>query len=112
MEKQFSVALFEYEILRALSQSWNIFKVFWVTRFFYKQNFYKQSQAEIGKNQGKAKQHPETELLLFGNYLLSTSTLSSKNNRRHSKNVQKKPARLFKRGFMINDNKNEAENEK
>ena len=32
------------------------------TRFFYKQSFYKQHQAEIGKkDQVKAKQHPEAE---------------------------------------------------
>ena len=30
-------------------------------RFFYKQHFYKQRQAEIG-NQARAKQHPEAEL--------------------------------------------------
>ena len=30
--------------------------------FFYKQHFFKQRQAEIGKNQAKAKQHPEAEL--------------------------------------------------
>ena len=73
------------------------------TFFLYKQHFYKQRQAEIGKDQAKAKQHPETELLLFENYLLSTPTLSSKNNRRYSKNVQK---------TSTPDNKNEAETEK
>ena len=54
-------------------------------------HFYKQRQAQIDKNkakakpgpnwqknQAKAKQHPEAELLLFQNYLLSSSTLSSK----------------------------------
>ena len=35
--------------------------------------------------QAKAKQHPETELLLFENYSLLSSKLSSKNSRRHSK---------------------------
>ena len=47
---------------------------------------------ELAKNQAKAKQHPEAERLLFENYLLSSSTLSSKKhskNTRHSKNVQK-----------------------
>ena len=44
--------------------------------FLYKQHFYKQHQTEIGKkNQAKAKQHPEAELLLFENSLLSSSTL-------------------------------------
>ena len=52
--------------------------------------FYKQPQAVPGKkNQGKAKQHPEAELLVFENYSFSSSTLSSKNNKRHSKNVPK-----------------------
>ena len=55
------------------------------TRIFHKQYFYKQRQPETGKNQAKAKQHPEAELLLFENYLLSSSKLSSKNNRRYSK---------------------------
>ena len=31
--------------------------------FFYKQNFYKERQAGIGKKLAKAKQHPEAELL-------------------------------------------------
>ena len=41
------------------------------------------------KKQAKAKQHPEVELVLFENYSLSWSTLSTKNNRKYSKNVQK-----------------------
>ena len=43
-----------------------------ITRVFYKQDFYKQRQAEISKNQTKAKQHPKAE-----NYSSSLSTLSS-----------------------------------
>ena len=35
---------------------------------FYKQHFYKQRQADIGKNQANVKQNPEAELLLFKNY--------------------------------------------
>ena len=46
----------------------------------------------LAKNQAKAKQHTEAELLLFENYSLSSSTLSSKSNRRYSKNVQKTSA--------------------
>ena len=57
---------------------------------FYKKHFYKQRQAEIGKYQEKAKQHPEAELLRFENYSLSPSTLPSKNNRRYSKKFTKK----------------------
>ena len=52
------------------------------------------------KNQAKAKQHPEAELLPLKNYSLSSSTLSPKNNKRYSC------------GYMINDNENEVENEK
>ena len=68
-----------------------IFRVFQVFEyaahaFLYKQNFYWKKQAEIDqKNQAKAKLHNETELLLFENYLLSSSTLSSKNFRAYSK---------------------------
>ena len=55
--------------------------------FFYKQHFYKQRQAKIGKKskQAKAKQNFEGELLRFENYSLFSSTLSSENNWRHSK---------------------------
>ena len=52
--------------------------------FFYRQHFYRQHQAETGKNLN-AKQHPEAELLLFENYSHSSSMFSSKNNRTHSK---------------------------
>ena len=64
---------------------------------FCKQHFYKQGQTEIGKNQAKAKQHPEDELLLFKNYSLSSSTLSSKNKRRYSKKCTKTRASLLMR---------------
>ena len=78
------------------------------------------------KIQVKAKQHPRVELSQFENYSLFSSLLSSKNNIRYSKNVQKtstciqmcvqtvykKQVRVFKWGYVINDNKNEAENEK
>ena len=39
----------------------------------------------MAKNQAKAKQHPEPKIFLFENYLLSSSMLSFKNNRRYSK---------------------------
>ena len=47
------------------------------------------------KNWAKAKQHPEAELLLFENYLLSSSMLSSRNNRAYSKECAKKKVCLF-----------------
>ena len=46
--------------------------------------FVSNARLKLAKNQAKAKQHPEAELLLFENYSLSSSTLSTKNNRRHS----------------------------
>ena len=46
---------------------------------------------KFAKNQAKAKQHPEGELLLLRHYLPSSSTLSSKNN----KNVQKTSTSVF-----------------
>ena len=47
---------------------------------FFISNTFKSNQTETGKNQANAKQHPETELLLFENYSHSLSVLSSKNN--------------------------------
>ena len=44
---------------------------------------------KLGKNQAKAKQHPEAELSLFENYSLSSSMLSSKNRRKYSKKSTK-----------------------
>ena len=72
----------------------------------YKQHFYKQRQAEMSKNQAKAKQHLEAEHLLFEN-----SSITSNNNRRYSKKFTKKQIRSFKRTCIIRDNENEAENE-
>ena len=51
----------------------------WNTRFFISKIFI----SKFTKNQAK------TELLVFENYLLSLSTLSSKNNRRYSKKWSK-----------------------
>ena len=83
-----------------------IFRVFQVFEyaayaFLYKQHFYKQHQIETGKkNWARAKQHPEAELFLFKNYLLSSSTLSSKNKRAYSKKCAKKQVCLF---FYFNE---------
>ena len=40
---------------------------------------------KLAKNQAKAEQHHETELLLIENYSLSSFILSSKTNMRYSK---------------------------
>ena len=72
------------------------------TRFlFYKQHFYKQCQAEIGKSQAKAKQQPETKLLLLENYSLSSSALSYKNNRRYSKKCTKNMCVCFNEVILL-----------
>ena len=66
----------------------------------------------MAKNQTKAKQHPEAELLLFGNYSHSLSTLSSKNNKIYPKNKQKEQVCLHSWDYSINHNENEDEDEK
>ena len=38
---------------------------------FYKQHFISNTRLKLAKNQAKAKQHPEAEVLLFENYSLS-----------------------------------------
>ena len=68
------------------------------------------ARLKLAKNQAKAEQHFETELLLFENYLLSSSKLPSKINRRYSKKYTKNKCVCFNE--VINGNKNEAENEK
>ena len=46
--------------------------------FFYISNpFISHTRLKLAKNQVKAKQHPEARLLLFENYSLASSTLSS-----------------------------------
>ena len=72
--------------------------------------FISNTRLKLTKNQAKSKQHPEAKLLLFENYSLSSSILSSKNNWRFSK-MYKKQVRLFKRGYMSNHIEHEAENE-
>ena len=53
--------------------------------FFISSTFVSNARLKLAKNKANAKQHPETELLLFENYSHSSSTLSSKNNRTYSK---------------------------
>ena len=67
---------------------------------------------KLVKNQAKTKQHHEAELLVFENCSISSTALSSKNNFGEiTKKVQKK-VRLFMWGYIINENKDDAENEK
>ena len=62
-----------------------LFKIF-QSRFFISNTFTSNTRLKSTNNQAEAKQHPEAELLLFENYSLSSSTLSSKNNRDILKN--------------------------
>ena len=64
------------------------------------------------KNQPKTKQQREAEFWLFENNSPSSSTLSFKNDRRFSKNVQENKYICLDEVIMINDNENETESEK
>ena len=59
------------------------------TLFFRSSTFISNTRLKLSKNQAKTKQHPEAELKLFENYLLSSSILSSKINSRYSKKFTK-----------------------
>ena len=52
--------------------------------FFISNTFISNGRLKLAKNEANAKQHTEAELLLFGNYSHSSSTLSFKNNRTYS----------------------------
>ena len=57
--------------------------------------FISNARLKFAKNQAKAKEHPQAELLLFDNYSLSPSRLSSKNNRRYSEKYTKNKCVCF-----------------
>ena len=63
--------------------------MFEIQAFFVSYTFISNAWLKLVKIQAKAKQHSETELLLFENYLLFSSTLSTKMIRDIPKNVQK-----------------------
>ena len=56
-----------------------------VRAFLMSNIFIGNARLKFAKNQAHAKQHTEVELLLFENYLHSSSTLSNKSNRTYSK---------------------------
>ena len=56
-----------------MNEKWN-FTLFFISN----------ARLKLGKNQAKAKQHSEAERMLFKNYSLYLSTLSSKNSMRYS----------------------------
>ena len=68
--------------------------------FFISNTFINNFKLKLAKNQAKAKQHPEAELLLFENYSLLSSKLSSKNSRRYSKKYTKTSASVLMRLLM------------
>ena len=75
--------------------------------FSISNTFISNTRLRLAKNQAKAKKHLKAELLLFENY----SPFSFKNNRRYSKKCTKNKYTCL-RGYMTNDNYDEAENEK
>ena len=56
---------------------------------FISNTFINNDRLKLAKNKAKAKQHPQAELLLFENYSLSSSRVSSKSNSRYSKKCTK-----------------------
>ena len=60
-----------------------------IQAFFIRNTFISNARLKMAKNWAKAKQHPEAELSPFENYSLSSSTLSTKTNKRYSKKCTK-----------------------
>ena len=60
-----------------------------LARFFINNIFIRNAKMKFPKNQAKAKENPEAELLLLRNYSLSSSTLSFKSNKRYSETCGK-----------------------
>ena len=57
--------------------------------------FISNARLKLAKNQANAKQHLEADFLLFENYLFTSFTLSSKNNRTCSEKEAKAQVRLL-----------------
>ena len=57
--------------------------------FFISNTFISNDRLKLAKKQAKAKQHVEAQFLLLENYVHSSSTLSSKDNKRYSKKCAK-----------------------
>ena len=62
----------------------NTDKVEGIHAFLISNTFISNARLKFAKNQAKAKQHSEAELLLFENYSLSSFMLSSKNIKKYS----------------------------
>ena len=71
----------------------------WTTphKLSYISNFFIcNSRLKLAENIARAKQQPEAELMLFENYTLSSSTLSSQNNKAYFKRREKSMCLCFK----------------
>ena len=68
----------------------------YVQAFLISNTFISKTRLKLTENQAKAKQHPEAERLLFENYSLSSSMLSSKAYMRYSKKCAKNKYVSFK----------------
>ena len=79
VSKKFVISLIDYRITPVLR----------ITRFFISNTFISNVRLKLAKNQTKTKQHAESELLLFQNYLLLSSTLSPKKIGDTLENIQK-----------------------
>ena len=62
---------------------------------FISNTFVSNIRLKLTKNQTKVMEHPEAKLLLFENYSLSTSMLSSKTNMRYPKKCAKHKCACF-----------------
>ena len=60
------------------------------TLSFITNTFISNARLKLAKNQAKAKQQSEAELLLFENYSHPSSTLLTKNNCTYSKKISKR----------------------
>ena len=70
------------------------------TRFFISNTLISNARLKFSKYQAKAKQHLEAEPLLFENYSLSSTKLSSKKSRKYSKKYTKTGASVLMRLSM------------
>ena len=77
--------------------------------FFISNTFISNARLKLAKNQAKVNQQPEDELLLLEHFFIHVTIQKLKDI---FLKMYKKQVTLFKCGYMINDNENEAEIEK
>ena len=70
-------------------------RCFAINTFFISNTFISNVRLKLTKKQVNAKQHPETEFLLFRNYCHSSPMLPSLNNRTYSKKYVKEQICLY-----------------